>query len=51
LTDPQRYSGLVEVFGCDPLILGAKRLQAARDHRSKINHAGRDGQKLKKLAA
>lgn len=36
LSDAQRYIGLVEVFGCDPLILAAKRLQRAMDHRSKI---------------
>ena len=25
LIEAQRYSGLLEVFGCDPLILAAKR--------------------------
>lgn len=36
LTEAQRYSGLLEVFGCDPLILAAKRLQRAMAPQSKV---------------
>ncbi len=36
LTDAQRYSGMLEVFGCDPLILAAKRLSRAMHPLSKI---------------
>src|SRR4029079_11275927 len=46
LTDAQRYIGLVEVFGCDPLILAAKSLQRAMDHRSKITMPEETIQKL-----
>lgn len=46
LTDAQRYIGLVEVFGCDPLILAGKRLQRAMDHRSKITTPKEAIQKL-----
>ena len=36
LSDAQRYLGLVDIFGCDPLLLAAQRLKRAMDHRSKI---------------
>src|SRR5262245_44590267 len=37
LREAQRYLGLVDIFGIDPLLLAAQRLKRAMDHRSKIN--------------